>query len=157
MPRFSAALVWVMSAAVLPASAAYTADSSTGSLEIQSKADTQLHAHPTIASSASADGVGAASGLPGMSSRQYAPVSPLPADDFRRDVANRGAAGPAIKFSQSISADKTGWNVFWRFGPVRGLAPLDGERAAKIRFGGRLPGEVPGAGILNISIHYAFD
>ena len=155
MPRFSAALVWVMSAAVLPAPAAYAADSdSTGSPEIQSKADTQLHAHPAIAT---ADGIGAASGLPGMSSGQYAPASPLPADDFQRDVANRGAAGPAIKFSQSIGADKTGWNVFWRLGPVRGLTPLDSDRATRMRFGGRLPGEVPGAGILNISIHYAFD
>jgi hypothetical protein len=69
------------------------------------------------------------------------------------------AAGTGLTFAPAPSAAKPGWEVSGRVGPLRFLSPLDGEGDARLRFGGRVPGQprMPGMGLFNVGVHYNFE
>jgi len=68
-------------------------------------------------------------------------------------------AGSSLDFNAKSYASRPGWAFSGRVGPLRWLTPLDSEGDTKLRFGGRVPGQprLPGMGLFNVGVHYAFE
>jgi len=68
-------------------------------------------------------------------------------------------AGVSLNINTRSYASRPGWAFSGRVGPVRWLTPLDGEGDTRLRFGGRVPGQprLPGMGLFNVGVHYAFE
>jgi hypothetical protein len=157
MRRYFAVLLWTVTATLLPGQAAYASETPE-SQSLQAATVSDQPAVLDLGSPVVMPRIGPGTRLPSFRSRLNAPASSLRADDYRYDSAKHGAAGPAINFAPAESADSAGWHASWRLGPVRGLTPLDHEGESKMRFGGRLPGQprIPGTGIVNFAMYYAY-
>lgn len=92
----------------------------------------------------------------------YKAEVPAPAprpDDFHFDFAQPPASETALRLAPAVSAPRAGWAFSGQVGPLRWLAPIDGEGEATMRLGARVPGQprTPGMGKFNISVHYTFE
>lgn len=157
MPRQVAMLVWAVAAILLPPLATYASDLIHPS-QPEAVTSQQQHAGLGLARNFSLSAVSPERRSLRLSFRLDATALTAEPDDFRYGLASRGAIEPALKWSADTSASRAGWHFSGRLGPMRWLTPLDGEGEAKIRFGGRLPGQprMPGMGRFNVGIHYNF-
>jgi hypothetical protein len=160
MSRRRAVLVLAVVATALPALPAYTAEATPPAAQPES-ASLQLHVpvapvNAPVAPTPRAEN--RSSGLKAES--EMSPYSSFSRhDNHSYGLASGAVPSSALNLSSSTSATRPGWQFSGRAGPVRWLAPLDGEGETKMRFGGRVPGQprLPGMGLFNVSVHYAFE
>lgn len=69
------------------------------------------------------------------------------------------AAKPTLNLDRGPAAPRTGWEMSGRVGPLRWLAPLEGEGETQVRLGGRIQNQprIPNMPPLNVGIHYSFE
>jgi len=158
MLRQSAMIVWTMVATALPVVAAYATEATPAapSPAIESSPPSPA---PEPAPSVPMEGLPFDAKPAGLTYKaDVAAAAPRP-DDFRFDFARRPDSEAALRLSPVVSAPRTGWAFSGRVGPMRWLAPIDGEGETKMRLWGRVPGQprMPGMGHYNISLHYTFE
>lgn len=173
LPR--AMIVWVMAATTLPVVTAYAAEATPAapSLAIESSPPSpapdqvtpvpiegfQFDARPAGLAYKVEDSTSIRSGAVGLAYKVDAPATAPRPDDYRFDFAQRPAPEAALRLSPAVSTPRTGWAYSGRVGPLRWLAPIDGEGETKLRLGGRVEGQprTPGMGNFNFSLHYTFE
>lgn len=86
----------------------------------------------------------------------WLPAGPVSA----MSASSRPAASkPLLNLNRGPVAPRTGWEMSGRLGPLRWLAPLEGDGETQVRLGGRLPNQprMPNMPPLNVGIHYSFE
>jgi len=153
-----AMIVWAMAATALPVVTVYATEA------------TPAASSPAIESSPSSPAPEPAPSMPmeglqfdakpaGLTYKLDVPAAAPQPDDFRFDFARRPAPEAGLRLSPVASTSRTGWALSGRVGPVRWLAPIDGEGETKMRLFGRVSGQprMPGMGHFNIGLHYTFE
>ncbi|HLF39744.1 MAG TPA: hypothetical protein VI545_08680 [Burkholderiales bacterium] len=158
MRRYGFMIVWAMAATALPVVAAHAAEATPAapSPAIESSPSSPA---PEPAPSVPMEGLPFDARPAGLTYKaDVAAAAPRP-DDFRFDFAQRQASEAALRLSPVVSTPRTGWAFSGRVGPLRWLAPIDGEGETRMRLWGRVPGQprTPGMGHYNISLHYTFE
>jgi hypothetical protein len=166
MSRCRAVLALGMTAMVLPSLPAYPAQSAPSAASTEPAASLQLQI--PVPTPVAASPVPAAD-TPSLNAQSRTTELKFEADpttfyaQSRHDNHSYGMASGAVPSSalnlKSSNATRAGWQFSGRAGPVRWLGPLSGEGETKMRFGGRVPGQprLPGLGLFNVSVHYAFE
>lgn len=177
MGRYRSLLVSAIAMAILPVYGAYAADATdrpqteaTGGPQQPQAALPPADAPAAIAVKTRSTGLklnlGAVTEPRRLEELRDVPPAPAPlprAEELQlgsaTSAAGAFAAGTGLKLSPSASVTRPGWEVSGRVGPLRFLSPLDGEGEAKLRLGGRVPGQprMPGMGLFNVGIHYNFE
>lgn len=158
LPR--AMIVWVMAATTLPVVIAYAAEATPAapSPAIESSPPSPA---PDQVPPVPVEGLQFDARPAGLAYKVDVPASAPRPDDYRFDFAQRPGAGAGVtlRLSPVVSTPRTGWAYSGRVGPLRWLAPIDGEGESTLRLGGRVPGQprTPGMGNFNFSLHYTFE
>jgi len=151
-----AVIVWAMTAAVLSVSSVPAAEPAPG-LQSPGAENAQPAAAPAPAVPVEDAPLDARPG--GLVYRLDAPAFEERPDSLRFDFDKRPAPATPLRFSPATNAPRAGWAVSGRAGPLRWLTPLDSEGETQLRLGGRVANQprMPGMGLFNMSIHYAFE
>jgi hypothetical protein len=156
LPR--AMIVWVMAATTLPVVTAYAAEA-TPAAPSPATENSPPSPAPDQVPPVPMEGLQFDVRPAGLAYKVDVPDAAPRPDDYRFDFAQRPAPGATLRLSPVVSAPRTGWAYSGRLGPLRWLAPIDGEGETKLRLFGRVQGQprTPGMGNFNFSLHYTFE
>ncbi len=154
-----AIILGAMAAIVLPPAVAFSAEA-TPEAAAPAIESTHLNApaDPELVSEDPVESVSLGARPSGLNYKLAEPAPDFRPDGERFDFAPSAAFTSTLRLSPAFAGPRTGWNFSGRAGPLRWLAPLDGEFEGTLRLG-RIPGQPrpPGLGKLNMVIHYSFE
>jgi hypothetical protein len=150
-------IMWAMAATLLPVTPAPAAEAAPGS-----QSPPMENIEPQAASvpaPAAAESVAHYARPVGLAYTLEAPAPETRFDGLRFDFARRPLPEAPLRTSPAGSPARPGWALSGRAGLLRWLTPIDGEGGTTVRLGGRITDQprTPGAGVFNLSLHYAFE